>query len=353
MALATGKVEHAELDAFERDTGATSVAVALAKRLEPREFTPLLTLWCEMPSACGLRSNMGAQCERLAALPRTAKREPEPQDELAARAAQAEAAWDHSDELPPKELSPVPCERRRRALAHSSTARYAASWWNARDGLHGTQLPGDVRAARGVERPMMAIAGAVSVMPTHDGAAEAWVHRRSRKRDGDAYESTPDPHALPDAEKWTFRTPPLEHGKMLDREQAPVERAYHALQRMIAAGREENVYVLYAFYAQAAPPTEFPAFGDLACLVLATPTVLSRAAKMTRDHRRSGSPCQILLSREYVTARTAAHDLLDAHADDSPEAKAQRVAAKNAIKREAEAMLIRASEDFRAMLRAK
>jgi hypothetical protein len=251
-------------------------------------------------------------------------------------------------ELPSATLPPEPCEPIRLALAHPSTERDAATWWNARDGLHGKHLPGDVLAARGVERPTMAIAGSVSVMPTHDGAAEAWVHRRASKNSKSkidpAYDSSESYNPVSDAEKWTFRSPPLERGKMLDREQAPVERAYHALLRMIAAGREENVYALYAMYGDALPPTEFPAFGDIACLILATPMILEHAARLTRELRRD------VRSRTwFVTAREAAHDLLDARGDDGPEKRAVRKQAKLAVAKEAESMLIRASEDYRAM----
>lgn len=367
--MKAAKVEHAELGGL---AGAEAdVDAARSLRLPQSEIATLQFLWRELPERAGLASNMASTIARLEQLstgdarvvehkePRAAKVKRSAKDVLiehlgdaeteAERVARrAEEAMAHLPahvriDLPPEELSEL---RPTRARTIGSRGGYA--WWNPRDGLHGDERQGDVRAAKNCRPPTMAckVDGGGGSLRQVAIDEETMLGRVSGTVS-----------ALLAVEQWAERTN-REHA-------AKVRAAWLALQRMGDEGNGDLVATLYAMYGGAHPAALdgglFRAqlgerYADLAPLVLHTRTVLEHAETMTRRLRtalasvswvaRGPHEAARAERHETVTPREAALDLLIERHGDGAERAAARRDARTAVRRDAERRLIWASSEY-------
>ena len=393
--MRAAKVETFEPDYEQRERDRETASSG--KRLAQSHIEDFRLFWCEVPSRLGLHSNMGSQIQRLeqrggrpeivkrgpkekVAKTRKAKRAPTmtdalvahleeaAPDELATRAADELAAWRadvpvHVElDLPPEELPEV-----RVVMPSSGVKREGRRFWNARDGLHGDERPGDIRAAYGVQTDYIhcgsADVGSGACMKVAvETVDENRVHSVELVEAPNALESYCDP--------WSGPATDLRRR---------VSMCRRALARMVRQGDAELVGVLFRMYGGAMPESEFKAAlgkeGDLAPLLVDTRTVLAHAAMMTRKLRASlgatrvhagvAEPCRTndgkgfhpanrtlehwvpsdvrrLNRKETVTPHTAARDLFDKTKGESGEREELRLN----VRREARAILIDASQKY-------
>lgn len=325
---------HAEQTGLDAWEGAERRVLSL--RLPESDIADLRFLWCELASRIGLQSNMGAQQEQLARTSTIDFREDaetradKERDRRAAvkaleeRAKIAEDVWlksqpAHVRESLAQDVPPKPAKRKSKkadylrgcVVAHGFSPQTMAIG-NGRSGGHLRMIPHEMTDPSTGE-PLLGLVSSLS-------PAEVWVDARN------------------------------------EQQSRQVKACRAALIRMQEVGDGDLVNALFLVYGRSLPPSEFPALDDLAVLALDTKTVLDHAEVMTRRLRTStpawpegddSATYRCSMRREFVTPRTALHDLIDKRHQESTDRKLARELATSTIKTEATRILICASDSYR------
>jgi len=375
MSVSKVKVEHAEWDGFARREG--QARAQLSRRLPQSEIEDFVLLWQLLPGRVGLASNMSATIDRLEQLSHRdveiavwageGTRGKKRRKNITPRAAtQADALLAHlqdtaepdgaADELGQRSAAAM-AEWRREHPEHVQLDVPDEEPDVARVRLRGHRVPkfgpNGVRYARGYPHQTIHChaAGAGS------GCVKMVTTNYRDERGTASVELVTTPLTL---ERFVEGAPktPGRPGWRIGRspENMKIRMCWRALVRMVAQGDGDLVVALFAMYSRALPPPE-PEFtaalgrehADLAALVVDTKTVLVHAERLTRQLRAASSrPFECRVS---VTPRTAAHDLLDRRPHETQERADARVSAINSIRREAEALLVHASDTYLAAKR--
>ena len=280
-------VEQSEFDRLQ-----SVEQTARADRLDAADIAALRFLWGELESLVGLRSSLGGQMDRCAA-----------------------------------------------GVIRKEDRAVAPTWWCARtrdfvepDEDHEACVDRHTRAAHGTRRETMLCnaseGGCIRrvALPT-DADHRAFPHSGEKE-----LVTAPFP-----AEQWAFGNRAL---------QRKVRDARATLLAMVRDGDGASVAVLFLLYREDAPPSEFPQFDELAPLVCDAPAVVEHAEALTRRLRAALGHAGD--RHETVTARTAAHDLLDRRVGEGEERKRVRKELVDKIRGQCSRLAKDAAASFRA-----
>ena len=323
MAMKMPHVEHASLDDDYLGRVALYEVKQLNDRLPEKDLAALRFLWCELDGRVGLSSNMGAQIARLQRL--SARDVPREKAERAKRDRKRRAKTEKPDalaeaaqvalahlpshvliDLPPEEPEPTPQPARHR-VKRSRELR-----WNG------------VLVARGVTEQRIQC------------KAESPGILRMVQCDHDHVDGETDLVSQPmPIEEWAC---PANR-----KTSSPVNVAHATLTTMVERGQSDLVQALFAMYSNSLPMNEEWAarFGDVWPLVLNTMTVGRHAERLTRELRA------VTNGRQWVTERTACHDIIDRKPGDSVAKMGAREQARTEIRAQAVELLKRASNAYR------
>jgi hypothetical protein len=325
------RVVHAEQNRFAEIEGRDRAL--LSQRLQQSDIDDLKFLWCELASRVGLRSNLSAQQEQLSRMATV-----DSGQDRAVRAAR---------------------ERKRRTSKKEAMAQSAEVEWLSSQPVH-------IQASLAPEPKVTLVAETKRRHQYIDGCIVAHGFQPQTMALGVGQSGgrlKMVPHEMMDP--WTG-DPVLGLVSMLsasevwsdrknNRQAEAVSESLAALRRMPS----RQVNVLYQMYANASPPSEFPALEDLAPLALDTAYVTQHARSMTRKLRSEAMSGGFISAddycrdrwldrREEVSLKTALHDLIDKRSQESRERELARIHATNEIKVQARELLIEASDAYRA-----